>query len=58
MFGVQFYPTPTALVESMMQLVDWERVQFALEPSAGKGDIAEGIKRHVKQPIRLDCAEI
>ena len=57
-FGVQFYPTPTALVESMMQLVDWERVQFALEPSAGKGDIAEGIKRHVKQPIRLDCAEI
>lgn len=57
-FGVQFYPTPAELVESMMQLVDWERVQFALEPSAGKGDIAEGIKRHVKQPIRLDCAEI
>ena len=58
MFGVQFYPTPAGLVEKMMGLVDWDRVQFALEPSAGKGDIAEGIKRHVRQPIQLDCAEI
>ena len=58
MFGVQFYPTPAGLVEKMIGLVDWDRVQFALEPSAGKGDIAEGIKRHVRQPIQLDCAEI
>lgn len=39
MFGVQFYPTPTKLVDRMLDLVDWERVKFALEPSAGKGDI-------------------
>ena len=43
MFGVQFYPTPAGLVEKMMGLVDWDRVQFAHEPSAGKGDIAQGI---------------
>lgn len=58
MFGVQFYPTPKNLVDQMLELVDWDRVQFALEPSAGKGDIAQGIKRHVRQPIQLDCAEI
>ena len=59
MFGVQFYPTPAGLVEKMMNLVDWDRVQFALEPSAGKGDIAAGIKRHIeKKACQLDCAEI
>ena len=30
MFGVQFYPTPEGLVEKMMKLVNWDRVQFAL----------------------------
>lgn len=39
MFGVQFYPTPYDLVEQMMDKVDWNKVHFALEPSAGKGDI-------------------
>lgn len=61
MFGVQFYPTPAGLVEKMMGLVDWDRVQFALEPSAGKGDIAQRVKQHLarnKQPCQLDCAEI
>lgn len=60
MFGVQFYPTPRNLVEKMMGMVNWKRVQFALEPSAGKGDIAEGIKRHMRkdQAGQLDCAEI
>lgn len=45
----------------MMQLVDWERVQFALEPSAGKGDIAQSAKQHLernKKPYQLDCVEI
>lgn len=61
MFGVQFYPTPAGLVEKMMKLVNWDRVQFALEPSAGKGDIAQAIKARMqqkKQPAQLDCVEI
>lgn len=61
MFGVQFYPTPKNLVNRMLDLVDWERVQFALEPSAGKGDIAQGIRERLKQkkrPCQLDCVEI
>lgn len=66
MFGVQFYPTPKNLVDQMLELVDWDRVQFALEPSAGKGDIAQGIRERMKvermkvkqKPLQLDCVEI
>lgn len=61
MFGVQFYPTPLLLVERMMKKVDWSKVQFALEPSAGKGDLANGIRNRMKQekkPCQLDCVEI
>lgn len=61
MFGVQFYPTPKNLVDQMLELVEWDRVQFALEPSAGKGDIAQGIRERMKQkkePFQLDCVEI
>lgn len=46
MFGVQFYPTPTNLVDKMISKVDWKNVTSILEPSAGKGDILEGIKRY------------
>lgn len=59
MFGVQFYPTPPDLVEKMMNLVNWDGVQFVLEPSAGKGDLAAGVKKYIqKNPYKLDCAEI
>ena len=46
MFGVQFYPTPTELVDKMMgklNLKDFHNQNISvLEPSAGKGDIIEG----------------
>lgn len=59
MFGVQFYPTPYDLVEHMMDKVDWSKVRFALEPSAGKGDIAEGMKRRLKgKKAQIECVEI
>ena len=49
MFGVQFYPTPTELVDKMMgklNLKDFHNQNISvLEPSAGKGDIIEGFKR-------------
>lgn len=59
MFGVQFYPTPYDLVESMMDKIKWSKVHFALEPSAGKGDIAEGMKRRLKgKQAQIECVEI
>ena len=46
MFGIQFYPTPEALVDKMINKVDWSAVTSILEPSAGKGDILAGIQRY------------
>lgn len=54
MFGVQFYPTPDNLVKKMLSKVCWDNVKRALEPSAGKGDIADRVKQHVP----VDCIEI
>ena len=46
MCGIQFYPTPEALVDKMINKVDWSDVTSILEPSAGKGDILAGIQRY------------
>src|SRR5574344_713582 len=46
MFGIQFYPTPEALVDKMINKVNWSNVTSILEPSAGKGDILAGIQRY------------
>ena len=35
-----FYPTPPALADKLMQGIDWNFAQSVLEPSAGKGDLA------------------
>lgn len=35
----QFYPTPPALAERMLEDVDWRLIDTVLEPSAGKGDL-------------------
>lgn len=45
----QFYPTPTNLVNKMLDKVDFNRVRTVLEPSAGSGSIAEGIKERIKR---------
>lgn len=59
MFGVQFYPTPERLADRMMQKVDWTRVRYALEPSAGKGDLARAMLRNAKASNRVEwnCQE-
>lgn len=36
----EFYPTPSKLAGKMIALVDWKTVYSALEPSAGRGDLA------------------
>ena len=46
MFGIQFYPTPEWLVDKMLDKVDFSDVTSILEPSAGKGDIIQGIWRY------------
>ena len=35
-----FYPTPWAVAQKMLNRVDWKCVSSILEPSAGKGDLA------------------
>ena len=35
-----FYPTPWAVAQKMLNCVDWKYVSSVLEPSAGKGDLA------------------
>ena len=46
MFGIQFYPTPEWLVDKMLDKVNFSDVTSILEPSAGKGDIIQGIRRY------------
>lgn len=63
MFGVQFYPTPEPLADRMLRKVDWTRVKYALEPSAGKGDLVRAMLRNAKASNRvkhlmIDCCEI
>ena len=56
-----FYPTPEKLVNKMISLVDWNKVETVLEPSAGKGDIAETVKKYGEKyqgvSFDIDCIE-
>lgn len=45
MFGIDFYPTPPALVKRMMKDLELCEVGAILEPSAGKGDIIKAIRK-------------
>ena len=62
-----FYPTPEALVEKMLEGVQFDMVQSVLEPSAGKGDLVEGINKIFKRrtasrwggrELDMDCIEL
>ena len=52
----QFYPTPEYLIKKMAIKIDFKRAKSILEPSAGKGDILQGIEPYCK--IHSDCATI
>lgn len=45
----EFYPTPNELAERMASLVDMERVNFVLEPSAGKADLLKALKNRKRE---------
>lgn len=47
----EFYPTPARLAEKMLSGIDFSFCYSFLEPSAGKGDLAEQI-------LRKHCAEV
>ena len=59
-----FYPTPKELVEKLLEGIHWYEIQSVLEPSAGKGDLLETVRkprgrdwnRHEINDI--DCVEI
>lgn len=62
-----FYPTPERVIEKMLEGVDFDMVSSVLEPSAGKGDLAEGINtifqrrtysRWGGRDLDLDCIEL
>lgn len=62
-----FYPTPEPLIEKMLEGVKFDTVMSVLEPSAGKGDLAEGINTIFKRRIfsrwggrdlDMDCIEL
>lgn len=68
-FDTGFYPTPSKLAGRMLGLVDWRSVFAVLEPSAGKGDLADAVKSFVekaryrdvsidKRHCFIDCIEI
>ena len=64
-----YYPTPERLLEIITAGVKWLDVNTVLEPSAGKGNIAEFVARKIKidrkysrqdiySEVNIDCVEI
>ena len=43
-----FYPTPSRLIDKMLLGLTMYQYQNILEPSAGKGDLADGIKEKIR----------
>ena len=60
------YPTPSALIDRLLDGVNWKKINTVLEPSAGFGDIIESVmtKAHIhgyrtdSYPLDLDYIEI
>jgi hypothetical protein len=60
-----FYPTPQALIDRMLDGLDWRFIESILEPSAGKGDLADGVVEKAKQHTQfgrykpdIECIEV
>lgn len=58
----EFYPTPKNLIEKITAGVKWGEISTILEPSAGKGDMADYIQERLKlycgKEPDIDCIEI
>lgn len=63
-----FYPTPEHLLEKITAGLKWPEVKYVLEPSAGRGNICEYLKKtaesykygYYRTPLEMDidCVEI
>ncbi len=64
-----YYPTPEAFLKEITTGMDWGKICYVLEPSAGKGNIAEHVitckrdwstekHRWRKSRVDIDCIEI
>ena len=61
-----FYPTPPNVVEKLLEGIEWYKIENVLEPSAGKGNLVDGIAaawnkesyRHRDSKLPVDCIEI
>ena len=51
MLPKDYYPTPEHLINKMLSGVDFKMIKSILEPSAGKGDIAEKIREKEKYTV-------
>ena len=64
MFNKEFYPTPDWLIDKMLEDINFKKVKYVLEPSAGKGDIIKAIRKKEKtlinhtKAIDIDAIEI
>ena len=63
MIPKEFYPTPKELLDKITEGIDWKQIQSVLEPSAGKGDIADYVKEKYKKEtwnrdLDIDCIEL
>ena len=54
----EFYPTPDALIEKMLEGLDYRMIGSVLEPSAGKGDLLRGFFHHRWKEERYNVGEI
>ena len=64
----EYYPTPESLLKQITHGIDWQSVDYVLEPSAGRGNIVEFVRRkkeaaypphaHYKNDVDIDCIEI
>lgn len=58
-----FYPTPQNIIDKMLCNLDFSMIKSILEPSAGKGDIVEALKKkeeiqsygYGKYQFDIDC---
>ena len=63
-----FYPTPQNLIDKMLCDIDFSMIKSILEPSAGNGNIVEGLKKkeethnkhygYKEHKFDIDCIEI
>ena len=44
-YNKNFYPTPEHLIRKMCEKVNFNPIQYILEPSAGKGDIVDYLQK-------------